>query len=86
MGYPAAPSDRTPLLIYAGERPRGRDWKMHRTGDRAVRIWDPTTGKAVAMMRTDSSVSSCVYSPDGRLVVAGTTAGLCAYVLHPQSP
>ncbi|WTZ46425.1 NB-ARC domain-containing protein [Streptomyces sp. NBC_01390] len=53
------------------------------SNDRSVRIWDPTTGRATTMMRTDSSMSSCVYSPDGRLIVAGTTAGLCAYVLHP---
>ena len=27
MGHPARPSDRTSLIIYAGERPRRRDWK-----------------------------------------------------------
>ncbi|WP_345654962.1 WD40 domain-containing protein [Streptomyces siamensis] len=53
--------------------------------DRTVRIWDPASGVPTTMMRTDSSVSCCVYSPDGRLVFAGTTAGLCAYAISPQT-
>ncbi|WP_425589313.1 WD40 repeat domain-containing protein [Streptomyces siamensis] len=49
--------------------------------DGTVRIWDPAGGVPTTMMRTDSSVSSCVYSPDGRLMFAGTDAGLCAYAM-----
>ncbi|MEV7889918.1 hypothetical protein AB0P31_35390, partial [Streptomyces sp. NPDC088357] len=54
-------------------------------GGWAVRIWDPVTGEAATMMRTDSNVLSCAYSPDGHLIIAGTTAGLCAYTLQPYT-
>ncbi|MHB9849110.1 WD40 repeat domain-containing protein [Streptomyces krungchingensis] len=50
---------------------------------KTVRVWDPTTGMPVTMMRTNSLVCSRAYSSDGRLTFAGTTAGLFADTVHP---
>lgn len=47
--------------------------------DETVRIHAPSSGEVLTMMRTDSGVWSCSWSPDGRALLAGTTAGLFAF-------
>ncbi|WAZ26918.1 NB-ARC domain-containing protein [Streptomyces cinnabarinus] len=54
--------------------------------DRTVRIWNPATGEPMTMMRTDSSLLSCVWGPEGRTLYVGAVAGLFAYDLHPALP
>ena len=51
--------------------------------DGTARIWDPATGTSVTLMRTDSHLRCCRWSPDGRVLYAGGREGLFAYDFHP---
>jgi WD40 repeat protein len=42
-------------------------------GDRAVRLWDAASGELIAVLRQEGPVNSLAFSPDGRLLVVGTT-------------
>ncbi|MFD3504963.1 NB-ARC domain-containing protein [Streptomyces sp. NPDC058678] len=50
--------------------------------DGTVRVWDVNTGQALAMMRVDSSLSSCAWAPNGRALCVGASGGLFAYNLR----
>jgi RNA polymerase sigma factor (sigma-70 family) len=43
--------------------------------DDTVRLWDPATGKEVAVLKGESPVLSVAFSPDGRLLAAGVGGG-----------
>ncbi|MFF4034186.1 NB-ARC domain-containing protein [Streptomyces sviceus] len=47
--------------------------------DETIRIHATAGGEVLTMMRTDSAVWSCSWSADGRVLFAGTTAGLFAF-------
>ncbi|MGW7405545.1 WD40 repeat domain-containing protein [Streptomyces sp. NPDC054833] len=49
----------------------------------AVRIWDTVTGDLLTLMRTDSSLYCCSWSPDGGALFVGGAAGLFGYTVHP---
>ncbi|MCT2592998.1 hypothetical protein LHJ74_24310 [Streptomyces sp. N2-109] len=57
-------------------------WLATTSTDQTVRIWDPTTGTAVAMMRTDSRLTTCSWNPDGQALFVGGPAGLFGYDLR----
>ena len=48
------------------------DYQRQRSKDNTVRVWESTTGKEVARMTHEDSVSAVSFSPDGRLVVSGS--------------
>ncbi|MDX3136829.1 WD40 repeat domain-containing protein [Streptomyces europaeiscabiei] len=50
--------------------------------DGTVRIWDTATGESLTMMRVNSNLSSCAWTPDGPTLFAGGARGLFAYDLH----
>ncbi|WP_236242533.1 NB-ARC domain-containing protein [Streptomyces sp. CC228A] len=54
--------------------------------DGTVRVWDPGSGRAVTMMRTDGILYSCAWTPDGRGVVVGGTRGVYVYEFHCGTP
>ncbi|WEH12200.1 NB-ARC domain-containing protein [Streptomyces sp. VNUA24] len=50
--------------------------------DATLRIWDPDTGTVLTLMRTDSPLRCCSWSPDGRALFAGGRRGLFGYDYH----
>jgi WD40 repeat protein len=50
-------------------------WLATVSDDKTVRIWDTGTCAIRAVMRTDSSLTKCVWSPDGRLLATAGRAG-----------
>ncbi|WP_406840712.1 NB-ARC domain-containing protein [Streptomyces sp. AHU1] len=51
--------------------------------DGKVQVWDPVSGSVVTLMRTDSPLRCCGWSPDGRTLFAGGRGGLFGYDFHP---
>jgi WD40 repeat protein len=49
--------------------------------DITLRVWDTAEEKMIALMRTDSTVSSCAWANDGRTLFVGGESGLFSYVL-----
>ncbi len=43
--------------------------------DRSVRVWDPTTSQAIAVLKFEQSVISVIFSPDGRTLVSADLSG-----------
>jgi WD40 repeat protein len=41
-----------------------------------IRVWDPATGAIGAVMRVDSELEGCAWSPSGRMIAAAGSAGL----------
>jgi WD40 repeat protein len=56
-------------------------WLATTSTDRTARIWDPATGAVCAVMRADSELKGCAWSPDGRLLAAAGDAGLYVFAL-----
>jgi WD40 repeat protein len=45
--------------------------------DGSVRVWDTTTtGKAIAMTRTEQAIHACTWNPLGQSLIVGGDAGL----------
>jgi WD40 repeat protein len=40
--------------------------------DKTARVWDAATGEEVARMTHEDTVSSAVFSPDGKYIVSGS--------------
>jgi WD40 repeat protein len=51
-------------------------WLATGSHDGSLRIWDTTTGRVGAVMRVDSSLKDCAWSPAGNLIAAAGDAGL----------
>jgi WD40 repeat protein len=51
-------------------------WLAASSHDGSLRIWDTTTGRVGAVMRVDSSLKDCAWSPAGNLIAAAGDAGL----------
>ena len=51
------------------------------SGDGTLRLWDLESGRQLASFECNDRARSCAFSPDGRTLVAGDTAGL-VYVLR----
>ncbi|MER7664849.1 NB-ARC domain-containing protein [Streptomyces sp. NPDC096193] len=51
-----------------------------------VRIWDPTTGEPLTLMRTEGNLFSCAWGPDNRSLFAAGDQGLHGYDFHPSTP
>jgi WD40 repeat protein len=54
-------------------------WLATASRDRTARIWDPATGAVGAVMRADSGLEGCAWSPDGRLLAVVGDAGLYVF-------
>ncbi|MGW7307477.1 NB-ARC domain-containing protein [Streptomyces sp. NPDC054835] len=61
-------------------------WLATAGDDGTVRVWDPRSGRAAAMMRTDGVLYSCAWTPEGHGVVVGGTRGVYVYAFHPGAP
>ncbi|MEV7372851.1 NB-ARC domain-containing protein [Streptomyces sp. NPDC090301] len=57
-------------------------WLATAGDDGTVRVWDPKSGRAVTMMRTDGVLYSCAWTADGVCVVVGGTRGVYVYAFH----
>jgi WD40 repeat protein len=57
-------------------------WLATTSGDGTARIWDPATGAVGAVMRVDSALNGCAWSPDGRLLAAVGDAGLYVFAFN----
>ncbi|WP_322741158.1 NB-ARC domain-containing protein [Streptomyces hygroscopicus] len=51
--------------------------------DGTLRVWDPHARQTLTMMRTDTPLRCCTWSPDGRVLFAGGRGGLFGYDYHP---
>ncbi|GAA2533920.1 NB-ARC domain-containing protein [Winogradskya humida] len=49
---------------------------------RAVRIWDESTSRIVAIMRVDHDVMSCAWTPSGDALIVSGSAGLYKFVFR----
>jgi WD40 repeat protein len=47
-----------------------------------LRISDPLTGAISAVMRVDSDIEDCVWSPSGQLLAAAGSAGLFLFAFN----
>jgi WD40 repeat protein len=52
------------------------NWLATTNRDNTVRIWEPAAGSISALMRTDSPLKDCAWSPSGHLLAAAGEAGL----------
>ena len=50
-------------------------WGFSRS-DRSLRVWDPTAGGTIAVMRVARSLNDCAWSPVGNSLAAIGDAGL----------
>ncbi|MFI1106065.1 NB-ARC domain-containing protein [Streptomyces melanogenes] len=57
-------------------------WLATASDDGTVRVWDPKSGRAATMMRTDGILYSCAWTSDGAGVVVGGTRGVYVYEFH----
>jgi len=62
--------------VYAVAAAPDGAWLATANADRTVRIWDASTGTSAAIMRVDSPVSACTWSPSGHLLAVAGEAGL----------
>lgn len=51
--------------------------------DGTLRVWDGPSRQALTMMRTDTPLRCCTWSPDGRVLFAGGRGGLFGYDYYP---
>ncbi|MFD0443313.1 MULTISPECIES: NB-ARC domain-containing protein [Streptomyces violaceusniger group] len=58
-------------------------WLATASEDGTIRIWNRTSGKVVTIMRTDSHLNACTWTPTGLAV--GGERGLYFYGFHPRS-
>ncbi|WP_432084203.1 NB-ARC domain-containing protein [Streptomyces sp. WAC 04229] len=61
-------------------------WLATAGDDGTVRVWDPASGRAVSMMRTDGILYACAWTADGLGVVVGGTRGVYVYEFHRGNP
>ena len=47
---------------------------LRRGGD-ARRLWDLESGKEIATFTGEADMSQCVFTPDGRTIIAGDSSG-----------
>ena len=57
-------------------------WLATVSWDKTVRIWDISTGGVSAVMRTDSMLSDCAWSPSGHLLAVVSDAGLYLFAFN----
>jgi WD40 repeat protein len=58
-------------------------WLATASPDRTLRIWAVAEGRLVASMRVEEALKACVWTPDGRSVLAGGRVGLYLFDFHP---
>ena len=58
-------------------------WLAAVSDDGLVRIWDPATGGISALMRVDSPLRDCAWSPSGQSLAAAGGAGLYHFTFKP---
>jgi WD40 repeat protein len=58
-------------------------WLACAYDDGAVRIWDPVTGGISAVMRVDSQLEACAWSPSSQSLAAAGGAGLYHFTFKP---
>jgi hypothetical protein len=58
-------------------------WLASAGGDGSVRIWDPVTGGISAVMRVDSRLEDCAWSPSSQSLAAAGEAGLYHFTFKP---
>ena len=85
---PATGQQRAALTGHAGPvtavaiAPDGT-WLASASGDGTVRIWDPATGGISALMRVDSRLEDCAWSPSSQSLAAAGGAGLYHFTFKP---
>ena len=58
-------------------------WLASVGDDGSVRIWDPATGGISAVMRVDSPLQDCAWSPSSQSLAAAGGAGLYHFTFKP---
>ena len=58
-------------------------WLASAGRDGSVRIWDPVTGGISAVMRVDSWLEDCAWSPSSQSLAAAGGAGLYHFTFKP---
>jgi WD40 repeat protein len=85
---PATGQQRATLTGHAG-RVRavaiapGGAWLASAGDDGSVRIWDPVTGGISAVMRVESHLEDCAWSPSSQSLAAAGGAGLYHFTFKP---
>jgi WD40 repeat protein len=67
------------LVAAVSVNPNG-DFAVSASLDRTVQVWELATGRTIATFYGDAGFPACAVVPDGRLVVAGDTAGLVHFL------
>ena len=60
-------------------------WLATAGNDGTVRIWDLATGGISAVMRVDSPLADCAWSPSGQSLVVAGDVGLYHFTFKPSS-
>ncbi len=58
-------------------------WLASVGGDETMRIWYPATGDISAVMRVESWLEDCAWSPSGQSLAAAGDAGLYHFTFKP---
>jgi WD40 repeat protein len=57
-------------------------WLATASTDGSLRIWDAANSDIVAVMRVESTLSSCAWSPSGHLLAAAGNAGIYLFTFN----
>jgi WD40 repeat protein len=59
-------------------------WLATTGEDKTIRVWASVTGCISALMRVDSPLKDCTWSPSGHLLAAAGDAGIYLFAFHPS--
>lgn len=60
----------------------GNNWLAAASYDAGLRIWDPVTRDLKAVMRVDSELNNCRWSPSGNSLAAVGSAGIYLFAFN----